>query len=119
MAELKAISDEFQSEIGEDDDATLAINITWIGLTLYFDKNNFHGGLKNELSIGTPKISEDGSRHREWYALTSKSEKNKQNEPICLSEYADDIASNEDTHVISIHDFQGDLVSILAAQAED
>ena len=79
MAELKKISVDFQKEIGIYDDTVLVINITWIGHTLYFDKNNFHTGLKKDIGIGTPKESADGSRHSEWYAITHSTDEDENN----------------------------------------
>ena len=57
MDDLKEISTKFELEEGKTDGATMVINITWIGHTLYFDKNNFHVQLKHKVEIPTPRKS--------------------------------------------------------------
>ena len=86
------------------------ISITWVGHVLYFDKDNFHEGIKHAIQLGEPgdedfakypkpPKADDGSVFHEWFAVTTK------NEPIALLELADRIARNKKTHVISFHDY--------------
>ena len=56
------------------------------------------------------KEGADGTMQHEWFALTTS------NEAINLLEYADHIAEEESTHVISIHDFQPELVPLLSVK---
>ena len=56
-----------------------------------------------------PGDGKDDSAYQEWYGMSVNSE------PICICEYADLIAwTRLNTHVITIHDFQADLVNYLS-----
>ena len=77
------------------------ISINWIGHTLYFEEGNFHESTRQALGLPEKTIEgKFGSKFHEWFGITTE------NEPICLMEYADKFSNDENTHVISFHDYQ-------------
>ena len=115
LEELVKISDDFNQD--NKSEGTLVISITWIGQVLYFDKDNFHRSLRDyiltdddgdDIEGAEPPEGEDGSTYFEWFAVTTNCE------PFSLLEYADKVAANERTHVISFHDYQSNIVTLIA-----
>ena len=78
---------------------------------MYLGENDFHESIRNyigrEVDFPLAPKGEDNSVAEEIFAVTVL------NQPINLIEYADKIAGNDRTHVISFHDYQVDLVNLL------
>ena len=76
--------------------------IVWIGHTL-FSHDTPHKEILGLLSVQCPDEAVDGTLYQHDHQLTSKGE------PICINEYATDIAAIKNAHVMLIVDFQVEL----------